>query len=54
MDGLDVVAGGVLDVGGIVVGVVLGADAGSTVVGGTVGEGSGVESIDDTTVLRLC
>ena len=47
VDGLDVVAGRVLDVRGVVVRVVLRPDARGAVVGGTGGEGTGVEGVDD-------
>lgn len=47
VDGLDVVAGRVLDVRGVVVRVVLRADTRGAVVGGTGGEGTGVEGVDD-------
>ncbi len=50
MDSLNVVADGVRNVRGVVVGVVLGANAGSTVVLATGGKRGGVEGIDDTTV----
>lgn len=50
VDSLNVVADGVRNVRGVVVGVVLGANAGSTVVLATGGKRGGVEGIDDTTV----